>query len=95
MKTTNNNYSKFYLLLILVSALSFSQEAKKTTETNLKNNSTINKSANTNPYFVNNQLEGNMVPLSISGGSNQLQKPVRGALKTKHDTVKNSISNVR
>lgn len=96
MKTANNNYSKFYLLVVLVSTLSFSQEAKKITETTLKNNSnSTNKSANTNPYFVSNQMEGNMASISISGKSNEPKNSVSNVLKTKHDTAKNSVGNIR
>lgn len=101
MKTTNNNYSKFYLLILLASTIGFSQEEKKLSEVAFYNNNATNIGTDTNPYFISNELEGEM--LFISEEKNEINNPiifypensVSNVLKTKHDTAKNSVGNIR
>ena len=96
MKSGNNPYSKFFILLVLGTTMGFAQE------TSLKAKSDLSSSkAHSNPYFVSNELQGEM--MTVSGNNTnpiEIMKQRTKSINTnertaKHDTAKNSIQNIK
>lgn len=82
MKTLNqksgkNTINKFYFLMVLASSIGFAQTEKPTQEIEKAKSNLSSAVANTNPYFKENQLAGEMTSVSA-----EITEPVQ-ALKTR------------
>ena len=150
MKSTNyksgkNTINKLYLLMVLATTIGFAQTEKKSDKSSFKAKSDLSSAnKNTNPYFKENTMSGEMPKISNDGKTEGLDDwhtisakasadvssepvlitkqrtksnnanerttrpsgqddgnpfPQKGTvsnvLKTKHDTAKNSVGNIR